>query len=558
MRNAISILLTFSFIFLILLCGVNAKILYVDDDVQFPDAYSSIQDAINDAEPGDVIIVYPGEYSPITVNKQLILKGIQGEDVTVINAYSQGSGVILKSDGVVFEGFTVKNSGSWPEAGIKIISSNNTVSNCNIIDNGYYGIFIYYSANNNTISGNRIGNNYYGIATYYSKGNRLVSNELKNNFYAISLSTYSNNNTLKGNSVFENDYGIFLESSSNNILRNNSILNNRYNFGVWGRNNQDFINDIDSSNLVDGRKIFYLINKHDMIVSEAGVVYCIGCKNITVVNTEISNNLNGIYFYNTTDSNISGNHISNTWYGVRFQSNCINNTVKRNNLSANDFGIYLYSSSQNFIYLNNFINNRQNVYSYNSENIWSSSIEITYRYNSKDFSGHIGNYWSDNSGTDNNSDGVVDSPYPVNQDVDYYPLFRNFESYFPKSDSGEEDTRWKNKDTGKGEGGEITGSGGIISVPITHPEYTSQSEKQSKIHNHSIPVVATIRTPFSGESFLQSEENGELQQEKITSKGIAEIKENEIKEIKQQPTGLIAVIISLFAVIFIVLYLSKR
>ena len=68
-----------------------------------------------------------------------------------------------------------------------------------------------------------------------------------------------------------------------------------------------------------------------------------------------------------------------------------------NTASDNEFGIYLYRSSDNTIYLNNFMDNtRKNVNSrYDSTNTWDSPEEITYIYNSIEYTSCLGNHWSD-------------------------------------------------------------------------------------------------------------------------------------------------------------------
>ena len=61
--------------------------------------------------------------------------------------------------------------------------------------------------------------------------------------------------------------------------------------------------------------------------------------------------------------------------GIRIISN--KNNITGNNVSNNGDGIRLGYSSNNKIYLNNFMNNTDNAYSYQSTNIWNSPLEIT-------------------------------------------------------------------------------------------------------------------------------------------------------------------------------------
>jgi len=88
------------------------------------------------------------------------------------------------------------------------------------------------------------------------------------------------------------------------------------------------------------------------------------------------------------------------------------------------------SSNNNIIYLNNFINSTDQVHSYRSTNIWNSTIPITYTYNGSQFTNYLGNYWSDYKGVDSDGDGIGETPYIIDGDMDEYPLIEQFENYF--------------------------------------------------------------------------------------------------------------------------------
>ena len=90
---------------------------------------------------------------------------------------------------------------------------------------------------------------------------------------------------------------------------------------------------------------------------------------------------------------LTGNKASNNSDGFQLYYSS-NNTLTRNNVSNNDFGISLFLSNIT-IYLNNFINNIYNLYSYDSANTWNSTELITYQYNGSTFTNYMGNYWDD-------------------------------------------------------------------------------------------------------------------------------------------------------------------
>jgi len=83
----------------------------------------------------------------------------------------------------------------------------------------------------------------------------------------------------------------------------------------------------------------------------------------------------------------------------------------------------------NKIYLNNFINNTDNVDSFGSTNIWNSSQEITYAYDGNAYTNYLGNYWSDYKGTDADGDGIGNTAYRIDFDNDVYPLIQPQQNY---------------------------------------------------------------------------------------------------------------------------------
>ena len=141
---------------------------------------------------------------------------------------------------------------------------------------------------------------------------------------------------------------------------------------------------------------------------------------------------------------------TSTYAGIRVESS--NNAIEDNTCRNNDMGIELLTSSgniianntakknawgvrvqdssnNNIIYLNNFVDNTNNAYSYNSNNIWRSASEITYSYNTKTYRNYLGNYWSDYKGSDTDGDGIGEDPYSIDRDKDEYPLMVLWEKF---------------------------------------------------------------------------------------------------------------------------------
>ncbi|MEM4358254.1 MAG: right-handed parallel beta-helix repeat-containing protein, partial [Candidatus Pacearchaeota archaeon] len=216
-----------------------------------------------------------------------------------------------------------------------VSSSNNTITN-NTVNSNNYGVFLSSSANN-TITNNTVNsNNWGGIYLYSSQNNTLTDNAASLNIYGIGLS-FSSNNTLANNTANSNWNGIRLSYSSNNTLANNIMNNNTYNFNMDGSDISHYYQDINTSNTVDGKPIYYWTNEKNApngctnaIIDEtsnAGFVGLISCNNITVKNLDLSKNSHGILLINTTNSNIINNIAQNNEWDFYSQSNSLNNTV---------------------------------------------------------------------------------------------------------------------------------------------------------------------------------------------------------------------------------------
>jgi parallel beta-helix repeat protein len=361
----------------------NPKIWYVGptNPPTYPD-FDSIQKAINNASvmPGDIIEVMNNNTSPyyehLYVNKSLTIRKYAGHH-PIIDGKGTGTLVSINASNVVLTGFTIRNA----ESGIRVSSCNNCISANTIWSMSDYGIFVCGLGNHSII----------GNVVQTADGARGISIE-------------SPDNTLKDNSVFGTHC---------------------YNFGVDPRYPYQ---KIDTSNRINGKPIYYLVNQSDFqIPSDAGYVAIVNSRNITVKNLNLSYNIQGILTFNSVNITIEANTILNNERGIELYSsqyNIIeNNTVKNNsiiglllekfaydntivynNIEENTCGIGFEESNGSKIYRNNFINNRWQVYWVHTTNFFDNGRE--------------GNYWSDYYGNDLNKDGVGDAPHPP----DYLPL----------------------------------------------------------------------------------------------------------------------------------------
>jgi len=296
-------------------------------------------------------------------------------------------------------------------------SSYNSVVGNNITNNDC-GIWLQYSSNNSIHENHITANNKCGIELVSSNNNGMVENDITNNDYGIVLSN-SNNTSVVGNNITANTRsGILLGHSSNNMLRSNNMANNKYNLDVKGESLSHFVNDVDASNTVNGKPVYYWINEADRAVPlDAGYVALINCTRLIVQNLNLTNNAQGILLAFTTNSTIAKNNIENNWHGI-----------------------WLNYSSNNKFYHNNLINNAKQVYIGTSgyANFWDLGYP----------SG--GNYWSDYTSVDlfsglyqidPNGDGIGDMPYIIDSDNrDRYPLMSIVDTIKPVANAGSDQT----------------------------------------------------------------------------------------------------------------------
>jgi hypothetical protein len=225
-------------------------------------AYATIQAAVADALPGNVIKAGPGTYtltSMLAINKAgLTLESTGGAAVTIItSSVTGGPTIYLDADDVTFEGFTLKDLavdqwGIWihqyaarvtvkdniftgttannhaaitlqgDEAGDHVVTGA-TISG-NVIEGMKYGINLLAGALDNTISGNTIT----GLTGAAAGAIWLVSGDEGHP---------TRGNTISGNTITDNaGYGIWLRTLAgevkvgvyldDNVIGNNTISGN--------------------------------------------------------------------------------------------------------------------------------------------------------------------------------------------------------------------------------------------------------------------------------------------------------------------------------------------
>jgi len=232
-------------------------------------------------------------------------------------------------------------------------------------------------------------------------GHGIVNNVTSYNNDGIDL-YFSSNAQVTNCTVYNCFHGVDLRCSPNTKLRHNTIYNNKYNFDIQAWDISDCYHDIDTSNTINGKTIYYIIEQSMLIFDETmdiGYLGLVSCNNITIENLDlygmilanttystifnvnsynsskginlfcssnnqisnctVYNNSDGICLDDFTRNNIISNCnvYSNSMHGVSLQCFSNINIITGNQIYNNSYGIYLYCSSNNNVTSNQVYNN---------------------------------------------------------------------------------------------------------------------------------------------------------------------------------------------------------
>lgn len=273
-----------------------------------PGNYSTIQNALNHAYIGDNIFVYNGTYNEhLTIDKQINLIG-EDRETTIINGdYAYDTDIVyITSDYVLIQGFTIEHTDIYSYGLISVDCSHNTITECNFFKNEVKAIMLLRSSDN-TISHCVITDGRTGITI----NNELSDNNIISDCFistdnqglgvGSSYNIISNCTLLGGemdltdgvnNTIFnchianqQGSFGFQLGYTSNNTFRNNTLEH----CGIVINCNfpSEFYQDIDTSNVIDGKPIYYLRGENNREINESwnpGCIILVSCQNITLRN----------------------------------------------------------------------------------------------------------------------------------------------------------------------------------------------------------------------------------------------------------------------------------
>lgn len=298
---------------------LSGEILYVGGSG--PGNYSRIQDAVDNASSGSLIIVYPGVYNEtVVIATSLSLEGMN-QTTTVIDGGNAGSVVSITASQVSVRGFTVQQAcDDLNCAGIKITGvSHCTLQECCVQHNSWFGVRIIDSCDV-CLRGLNIQDNEYGVYLTSCWDTRIVNCTLVENEVGI-YGRQSENLSISGNQVHNRGIGLHLEKVNTSQVACNTITENFH--GV------------------------FLFDAHT---------------NTVTCNTVVQNHWHGVWLRESSENTITQNTLSeNVDYGL-FLSCSHRNYVAENLIQRNDDGIYIEYSQGNQVTQNHLYNWKLNAY----------------------------------------------------------------------------------------------------------------------------------------------------------------------------------------------------
>ncbi len=327
------------------------------------------------------------DHYPIRINNNTDFKNLAAND-----PYITGNGT--ESDPYIIDDLGIDATGN----GSAIYIGNTTVYF--IISNGTY-------QNAEAVNAYGIGA---GIMLVNVQNGTIINNDIEKNGNMGIYIEHSSNIKIEGNTIKDNTWGVLLQSTIATV-ENNKIYNNSYTGIIISNSNNTY---------VSGNSLYGNPSSIELRDSTTNTIYN---NTLDGANQESY----GLLIENSTQNNILNNTIQGSRYGIYMHASSYNDILGNIIIRNSQYGIYVDAqSSNNRIYENEFFYNHGSSSTYDTAHVQAldnGTNNIWYSSN------HRGNYWLDwaenNNTNDNNTDGIVDYPYPIDGSSgtkDLYPL----------------------------------------------------------------------------------------------------------------------------------------
>lgn len=326
----------------------------------------SIQQAVDAARPGDMLIIPAGVYdeSGITIETNRIT--LRGENGAIIDGGESGHIIIVKSDSVRIEGLTLRNTGQshirdW--SAVRVESASHASIKDNVFENNMFSIYLSRTKDS-LVKGNRI-----------SGGGDRESNS-GNGIHLFDTERI----TVKDNFIQQHRDGIYLEFAKGvSITDNVAIDNRRYGLHYMFSKDSEY-------------------SRNEFRRNNAGVAVMYS-QDVDMSGNIFADNLGpasyGILLKDIDNSLISGNQFLNNTTGI-YSEGSNNVRIEKNKFERNGWAVKLWANST------------RNVFSANAfiDNTFDVSTNSRQHYNTFER-----NYWSKYDGYDLEGDGIGDVPH---------------------------------------------------------------------------------------------------------------------------------------------------
>ncbi|WP_395373399.1 NosD domain-containing protein [Marinicella sp. W31] len=447
--------------------------------VRVPEDYTTIQAAIDAAMPGDRVLVNDGTYvENVVIDKSVVLESVNGYEATIITGSTSTPSILVQAPDVTIKGFDLSGTSEQQrhvqfDVGAddgKLINSfcgvgfpDNRAFQTSVFINdahrilvdGYIcdqkagsGIFALNSDQSQFVNNSLTGNSFHGILLSNSLDTTVENNILNGNGDAGLTVRHSDSLIVSGNQCSMNQEfagfsgtGINIQNSSDISVVNNTCDENRQTGINIGRSTAV---ELIGNSLVNNQTFgVYMFESpammHDNFVSGSGRgAFVFASPGTVITNNRIQNSVfRGLVLEQNQNTLIEGNQLLDNEVSLTLtgSTNHVikNNLINNSTLNAPSCQIDLSQSSDNLIYLNTFLASALMEFCIDnfSVNQWNSPIAIDYEFRGGQFSGLMGNYYSDGDHTDSGMDGIADQAYMLDglSSLDDYPLSAEVHRY---------------------------------------------------------------------------------------------------------------------------------
>ncbi len=253
----------------------------------------------------------------------------------------------------------------------------------------------------------------YGVVEFYNVQNGEVYGcNITHGQYGVYITAYSSENSVEYNDFYNITTGVYLYFYTSHV----SVTHNNLHYGVHVGTAVDIAYYSDNNdvwyNSIDGPATGVYIN------GQSGE--CTG--NIVSRNAITTTREYGVYVYSSSSNRVENNTIRNSMdEGIRvyLSSNVyiVNNSV----IGSINYGVDLHDCDNTLVYNNSLVSNNGATDTYAPSHVQAVNNGSGNQWYYKNH----GNYWSDWTVPDNDTNGIVDSPYTLDGDSgsnDPYPL----------------------------------------------------------------------------------------------------------------------------------------